>query len=134
MLKIAAAILLAVGRSVSRQAILEAVVLVGLLIVSPAARAEYFTYQTWSALNEIPRAVYIAGAYDSLMIFADTEAEGKFLRHFRKCIGTAQMSNFQLATNVLNFAKDRPALQTGSVQEALIVYLSAACGGKPPTE
>jgi hypothetical protein len=43
------------------------------------------------------------------------------------------MTNFQLAANVLNFAKDKPELHTGSVQGALIGYLNAACGG-PPTK
>jgi hypothetical protein len=38
------------------------------------------------------------------------------------------MSTSQLATNVLNFAKDKPEYHTGSVQAALIDYLIAACG------
>jgi hypothetical protein len=103
------------------------------LLVSSVARAEYFTYQTWSGLGEMSRAAYIAGAYDSQMTFVDSEAQGKDARHFRKCIQTARMTTFQLAANVMNFAKDRPALQTGSVQEALISYLIAACG-EPPTK
>jgi hypothetical protein len=34
---------------------------------------------------------------------------------------------------VLNFAKDKPELQTGLVQRALVNYLIAACG-EPPTK
>jgi hypothetical protein len=46
---------------------------------------------------------------------------------------TSQMTIVQLATNVLNFAKDKPELHTGSVQAALIEYLNATCG-QPPTK
>ena len=41
------------------------------------------------------------------------------------------MTNGQLAANVLNFGRDKPKLQTGPVQLALIEYLFAACGAPP---
>jgi hypothetical protein len=61
------------------------------------------------------------------------EQAGRNSRHYRKCVDTAQITNFQLAANVLNFAKDKPELHTGSVQGALIKYLNTACG-QPPTK
>ena len=74
------------------------------------------------------RVAYISGAYDSLVTFVEGEQAGRNSRHYRKCVATAQMTNFQLAANVLNFAKDKPELHVGSVQGALIEYLNAACG------
>jgi hypothetical protein len=103
------------------------------LLVSSAAQSDFITYQKWLALNEMSRVAYISGAYDSLVIFVEGEQAGRNSRHYRKCVATAQMTNFQLAANVLNFAKDKPELHTGSVQGALIGYLNAACGG-PPTK
>jgi hypothetical protein len=43
------------------------------------------------------------------------------------------MTNGQLAANVINFARDKPELQVGAVQGALVNYLIAACG-QPPTK
>jgi hypothetical protein len=42
------------------------------------------------------------------------------------------MTAHQLAANVMNFAKVKPELHTGTVQNALLQYLIAACGAAPP--
>jgi hypothetical protein len=47
------------------------------------------------------------------------------------CLSTAQMTDRQLTTNVMNFAKDKPELHVGPVQGALAKYLVAACGIVP---
>ena len=62
------------------------------------------------------------------MTFVDSASQRNDSRHFGKCVSASQMSTSQLATNVLNFAKDKPEYHTGSVQAALIDYLIAACG------
>jgi hypothetical protein len=103
------------------------------LLVSSAAQSNYFTYQSWLAMAETSRVAYISGAYDSLVTFVEGEQAGRNSLHYTKCITTAKMTNFQLAANVLNFAKDKPQLHTGSMQGALIEYLNAACG-QPPTK
>jgi hypothetical protein len=103
------------------------------VLVSSAAQSNYVTYQKWLALNEISRTAYISGAYDSLVTFVESEQAGRNSLHYRTCIDTSKMTNFQLAENVLIFAKDKPELHTGSVQGALIKYLNAACG-EPPTK
>ena len=103
------------------------------LLVSSAAQSDFLTYPKWLALNEMSRVAYISGAYDSLVTFVEGEQAGRNSRHYRKCVDTAQMTNFQLAANVLNFAKDKPKLHTGLVQAALLQYLNAACG-QPPTK
>ena len=76
-------------------------------------------------MPEQGRIAYVAGAYDSLVTFAETDQVGM---HYENCLVRARMTNSALTANVLNFAKDRPALQTGPVQGALIAYLIAACG------
>jgi len=114
-----------------------AVVLIALL-VSPAARAEYMTYQKWSGMPETYRTAYIAGVhdsglhgYDSDMTFILNEQPGKYSEHYYKCTQTSGMTDRQLAENVLNFAKSKPEYHTGSVLSALVAYLIAACGNPP---
>jgi hypothetical protein len=107
--------------------------LIALLVSSAAQSQAYYTYQSWSALSEPARAIYLSGAFDSLVTFASGEQEKRITAHYFKCIYTAKMSGSQLAANVLNFAKDKPELHTGSVQAALFKYLFATCG-EPPTK
>jgi hypothetical protein len=109
-----------------------AVVLIALL-ASSAAQSNYVTYQSWSAASEMSRVMYIAGAFDSLVTFIEGEQALRNRVHYNNCMETSQMTIVQLATNVLNFAKDKPELHTGSVQAALIEYLNATCG-QPPTK
>ena len=63
----------------------------------------------------------------------DEEQMRRITQHYSRCLVAAKMTNGQLAANVLNFAKDKPELHTGSVQHVLINYLIAACGA-PPTK
>jgi hypothetical protein len=109
-----------------------ALVLIALL-GSSAAQSNYFTYQSWLVLPETARVAYLSGAYDSLITFVSDEQTGRTAQHYKKCLNTAEMTNFQLAANVMNFAKDKPQFHTGSVQSVLINYLIAACG-EPPTK
>jgi hypothetical protein len=102
------------------------------LLVSSAAQSNYFTYQSWLALPETARVAYVSGAYDSLITFVSDEQTGR-IAQYKKCLNTAEMTNFQLAASVMNFAKDKPQFHTGSVQSILINYLIAACG-EPPTK
>jgi hypothetical protein len=94
------------------------------LLVSSAAQANYFTYQEWLAKPAIVRAAYIAGALDSLVNYTDP----RIAMHYNNCIARAEMRSDQLADNVLNYARDKPSMQTGSVQHVLLDYLIAACG------
>jgi hypothetical protein len=99
-----------------------AVVLITLL-GSSAAQSNYFMYQNWSALNEDSRIAYLAGAFDSLLVFMPDVGD-----HYETCLARAKMQTSQLTAHVLSYAKDKPALQTGSVQNALVRYLLAVCG------
>jgi hypothetical protein len=111
--------------------ILRTVVVLIAVLFSSAAQAGYVTYQTWSAGSEAFRGAYIAGAFDSFVIPWEGEASEKTVKHYSTCIREAEMTNSQLAANVLAFAKDKPELHTGSVQAALLGYLNAACGKSP---
>jgi hypothetical protein len=123
--------LVELGAEGEAEMILRIVAVLIALLVSSAAQSRYLTFQTWSAASETFRVAYIAGAYDSLVIFAEGEQEERISAHYERCIGAAKMQNGQLAANVLNFAKDKPELHTGSVQGALLQYLIAACGVLP---
>jgi hypothetical protein len=68
-----------------------------------------------------------------MIALAEDKQSGTYSRHYNNCIGTAQMTSFQLAANVWNFARDKPELHTGSVWIALLKYLIAACG-EPSTK
>jgi hypothetical protein len=89
------------------------------------AEAQYFNYLQWSALPPIPRAAYIAGVFDSLTGYSVNEVESK---HYFTCLERAAIKNTQLADNVIQYASTHSALQKGSVQKALLQYLTAACG------
>jgi hypothetical protein len=78
--------------------------------------------------------MFMTGAFDSLVSFA-TDAGGlTAAQHYSHCVMDAHMSNSQLATNILNYAKDRPALHTKPATNAMLDYLIAACGLHPPAE
>jgi hypothetical protein len=108
------------------------VVLIALL-VSSVAQAHYMTYQKWSGMPEIYRVAYIAGAFDTaLTLWADEDQNPTtFKTRYSNCVVAAGMTDAQLATNVMNFAKGKPELHTGGVPEALMQYLFAACGASP---
>ena len=78
---------------------------------------------------------HIKGAFDGFVYDNSTllspawEQAAAF--HYEMCLSKAKMTNGQLAANVLNFASDKPKLQTGPVQLALIEYLFAVCGAPP---
>jgi hypothetical protein len=55
----------------------------------------FFTYSQWDALDGDLRAVYIAGAFDSLV----------------RCIQRSKMDNRRLADNVRAYAATRPDIQ-----------------------
>jgi hypothetical protein len=107
------------------------------MLASTSAQSYYLTYQQWLAMPEVARDAYLMGAfdgfeYDNSTLLSPAWEQAAAL-HYETCLSKAKMTNGQLAANVLNYAKDKPKLQTGPVQEALIDYLFAACGA-PPTK
>jgi hypothetical protein len=103
------------------------------LWVQPAS-AVFFNYSEWAALPEGPRAFYMSGAFDSLVTFADSPDGAVAGRHYQTCVAKSGMNNDQLARNILNYAKDKPALHTKRATHAMLDYLVAACGLPPKPE
>ena len=99
----------------------------GLALWVRPGSAAFITYAQWSAFNPHDQGIYIAGAYDALE--NDPANPNRFL--YNQCILGAGMKNGQLADNIVAFASSRPALQTGTVRQAMIQYLTAACGTAP---
>jgi hypothetical protein len=95
--------------------------LVSALLIGQANAQVYYNYPQWDRLNDLARATYIAGAYDSFISIAtpDTAAAAR------------QLSTEQLAKNVRAFVATRPDLQKGPVQGGLINYLVELCGAAP---
>jgi hypothetical protein len=91
------------------------------------AHAGFYTYSTWASLAPAARAAYIAGAYDSFVGFG-TEKDMKRIDHYNDCVARSQMNHFQLADNVLAYAKTRPEIQAHTVMRPLLAYLEALCG------
>ncbi len=102
-----------------------------MLIMLATAQGAFYSYAQWERLSEEPQAAYIAGAFDSLIIYADDDARRSLSRHYSGCLGRSHMNNGQLATNVRSYAATRPELQADSVQYALAQYLQALCGELP---
>jgi hypothetical protein len=92
------------------------------------AKALYFLYPEWSALPETTRAVYIAGAFDSLVSHSTDENGRIGSKHFDRCVVGAHMTIGQLSTNVMNFAAQKPELHTLPMPAVMSSYLLAACG------
>jgi len=104
--------------------------LIALELLAPA-RANFYTYQEWLALNRAERETYLAGAFDSLTSFGTGADEVGISHHYETCVRNGKMDLSQLTQNVIRFARDKPELHTGSVQLALLRYLIAACGQPP---
>jgi hypothetical protein len=101
------------------------------LCLSGEAKANFFTYSEWAALPADLRGIYISGAYDSLISYADTERGAAWSRFYATCVRKTKMSNEQLADNVMRFASARPKFQAHTVQHALVNYLIELCGQPP---
>jgi hypothetical protein len=101
-------------------------------LVSWSASAQgiyvFFNFSEWDRLSDLGRSNYIAGAYDSLQLFARDPVAQKIAQHRQNCMKQAGMTIQQLAENARTYAKARPELQGGTAQAALIGYLNALCG------
>jgi hypothetical protein len=102
-----------------------------MLAIATTAQAEYFSYSDWSQQPADFRAAYIAGLYDALVSFSETDAESKIGAHYQACVMRAKIRNSQLAESTLLFGAARPSLRSGGVGEVMINYLIQLCG-KPP--
>jgi hypothetical protein len=100
------------------------------LLVGQAYAQVYYSYPEWDRLNESEQAIYIAGAYDSLVSIASPNTASA-ARHYSRCVASNRLSSEQLARNVRAFVASRPALQKGPVQGGLVNYLVELCGAPP---
>jgi hypothetical protein len=103
-----------------------------LIATSPVANAgQFYSYRQWVALNETLRSVYIAGVFDSLLGIVKDRNDLPVTKHYDDCITRANMTDSELADNIMAFVKTRPELQERSVSGALINYLIDFCGAPP---
>jgi hypothetical protein len=86
------------GAFLARSALVTALTLA---IAATAARAEYFTYSDWSQAPADFRAAYVAGLYDALVSFADSDKEAKVGTHYQDCVVRAKITSSQLAERTL---------------------------------
>jgi len=102
------------------------------VILSPVANAgQFYSYSQWERLDGTLRAVYIAGVFDSILGIVKDRRDLPVTKHYDDCITRANMSNGELADNVIAFVKTRPELRERSVPGALINYLVVFCGAPP---
>jgi hypothetical protein len=94
--------------------------LLSALMISQANAQVYYNYPKWDRLNDSARAIYIAGAYDSLISIATSDTASAS-RHYSKCVVSRQLTTEQLAKNVRAFVATRPRLQNGPVQGGLLI-------------
>ena len=107
-----------------------------LLLLSSSALSQgenvFFSYTEWERMSDNQRSIYIAGAMDALMMYANNVDGPKLTAHFYNCLTKASLNNLQLANNVRQYTKQHPELQAGTVQIPLVHYLRALCGQVPP--
>jgi len=112
---------------------MKSVLIAGLLsalLLGQAHAQIYYSYPEWERLNESDQAIYIAGAYDSLVSIASPNTASA-ARHYSRCVANNRLSSELLARNVRAFVATRPALQKGPVQGGLVNYLVELCGAPP---
>jgi len=112
---------------------MKSVLIAGLLLaflVGQAHAQVYYSYPQWDRLSESDQAIYIAGAYDSLVSIASPNTASA-ARHYSRCLASNRLSSEQLARNVRAFVAARPDLQKGPVQGGLVNYLVELCGAPP---
>jgi hypothetical protein len=104
-----------------------------LLVSTPLAYGQFFTYSEWKRLPEELRQVYLAGAFDTVVGIVEAEdpwgLNGSL--HYQKCIRDSHMTLRQLSQNVIAFAATNPELQGMVVVQALLLYLQSLCGLVP---
>ena len=99
----------------------------GFLILAMNAEAEFYTYSEWERASPTARAIYMAGAFDSLVTIATKEGIVSAV-HYQTCMEGSHMTNTQLAENVRIFASTRPELHARAAVSALLAYLISVCG------
>jgi hypothetical protein len=102
-------------------------VLVFQLATITMSPAQFVNFSQWSNESASERTAYIAGAFDSLLVFANDEEDAHASYHYQQCVLGGKMTSRQLAENVLRFGQSRPSLRTGSVQAVLMKYLTETC-------
>src|SRR5215467_11541985 len=94
------------------------------IVTSSVANAgQFYSYRQWVALDDTLRSVYIAGVFESLLVIVMDRNDLPVTKHYDNCITRANMSNGDLADNVIAFVKTKPDLQEKSVSGALMNYL-----------
>jgi hypothetical protein len=110
---------------------MKCLVPMALLAATVTAHADFFNYLQWERLPVERRSAYIAGSLDAL-VRSGVDDEGRpVLQHFGGCMNRSQMSTVELADNVRAFVNVRPALKTGSMPDALFLYLLELCNELP---
>ena len=111
-----------------RRAYLRAIlVLVFQLATITMAPAQFVNFSQWSNESASERTAYMAGAFDSLLVFGNDEEDAHASYHYQQCVLGGKMTSSELAENVLRFGKSHPSLRTGSVQAVLMKYLTKMC-------
>lgn len=90
------------------------------MLASTAAEGVLYTYAAWERETPAARALYIAGAFDSLVGFGGSAEDQITGSHYSTCLALSRMSNSQLADNVRQYASTRPNMQGGSVLHPFI--------------
>ena len=65
-------------------------------MIDQANAQVYYSYPEWNRLDDSARAIYIAGAYDSLVSIASSDT-APASRHYSKCVASSRLTSEQLA-------------------------------------
>jgi hypothetical protein len=108
--------------------------LVAAMIAGPAVAQVkvFYPFVEWEKLDERARSLYIAGAFDSMVIFSGPdERQVRASFHYSACLARAGVTSGQLAESVRAHARVRTELQKESMPAVLLNYLIALCGAPP---
>ena len=87
----------------------------------------YLDYGHWEQMPASFRAMYIAGAFDTVSVVTVPEA-AMSARHYNECVAKAGLSTGQLAQNMKEYAETQPDAPSKPVPTILVRYLISLCG------
>ena len=104
------------------------------VLATAPAHAYYYSYFQWSRLDDGARAIYAAGAFDTMISFQMAMNETGAAQHYSNCTINLKVDSRQLSEGLMAYGMTAPELDKSSslwVMHAIGYYLAAMCGMPP---
>ena len=106
-------------------------VLTAVMAFTSSGRAQvgvFWNFSQWEQKSSPEKMGYIAGAVDSLVVYANTPEEQRRAQGVTACLRKKGITLGQLTDNVLRYGQQSPELKAQPVELVLVRYLTGFCG------